>query len=237
MNKLAECYRGKAKTIYTTDDKNFVILKFRDDISILDGMYIKKIARKGMINNQFNYFIMNKLSQLGIPTQIEKLLSHNETLVKKLDMIPVELVLRNRAAGSIVKRLGIDNGTILDPPLLDLFFKNDSMHDPMINDSYCTTFGWVSKLNLVTMKKLTYQVNNILSKLFDNAGIILVDFKLEFGLYNNAIIIGDEFSPDVSRLWDKTTLKNMDKDILRKNLGGLIEAYEEVANRIGVNLH
>ncbi|ABF13773.1 phosphoribosylaminoimidazolesuccinocarboxamide synthase [Candidatus Palibaumannia cicadellinicola] len=236
MKKLAEFYRGKAKTVYHTSHPSFLILEFRNDISILDGQCIKQFDRKGMINNKFNFFIMNKLAELGIPTQIEQLLSDNETLVKKLDMIPVECVIRNRAAGSLVRRLGIEEGQILNPPLLELFFKNDSMHDPIINASYCTTFNLVSDTNLVRMQQLTKHANNILTKIFDKKGIILVDFKLEFGLFNNQIILGDEFSPDVSRLWDKKTLKKMDKDRLRQNLGGVIEAYEEVAIRIGVSL-
>ncbi|AIN46973.1 phosphoribosylaminoimidazolesuccinocarboxamide synthase [Candidatus Palibaumannia cicadellinicola] len=237
MKKLAEFYRGKAKTVYTTDDPHFVILEFRNDISMLDGKYLKQFDRKGMINNQFNYIIMQKLLRSGIPTQIERVLSHHETLVKKLKMIPVEFVVRNRAAGSIVKRLGIKEGQILDPPLYDLFLKNDSMNDPIINASYCRTFGWVSEVHFAKMKELTYQTNHILKNFFDDAGLILVDFKLEFGLFNDEVVLGDEFSPDVSRLWDKKTLKKMDKDLFRQSLGGVIEAYEEVARRIGVSFN
>ncbi|BAE74999.1 phosphoribosylaminoimidazole-succinocarboxamide synthase [Sodalis glossinidius str. 'morsitans'] len=236
MQKLAELYRGKAKTVYTTEDPDLLILTFRNDTSALDGQRIEQFDRKGMINNNFNYFIMTKLAEAGIPTQIVRLLSDNEMLVKKLAMVPVECVVRNRAAGSLVKRLGVEEGLVLDPPLFDLFLKNDAMHDPMINESYCTTFGWVSEPHLARMKQLTYQANDVLSKIFDDAGLILVDFKLEFGLFNGEIVLGDEFSPDGSRLWDKTTLDKMDKDRFRQNLGGVIEAYEEVAKRIGVTL-
>ncbi|WP_274369746.1 phosphoribosylaminoimidazolesuccinocarboxamide synthase [Morganella morganii] len=236
MQKHAELYRGKAKTVYTTDNPDLLILEFRNDTSALDGERIEQFDRKGMVNNKFNHFIMGKLEAAGIPTQMECLLSDTEILVKKLDMVPVECVIRNRAAGSLVKRLGVEEGMVLNPPIFDLFLKNDAKHDPMINESYCETFGWVSRENLAEMKRLSYIANDVLSRLFDDAGLILVDFKLEFGLYKGQVVLGDEFSPDGSRLWDKETLDKMDKDRFRQSLGGLIEAYEEVARRLGVAL-
>ncbi|KEY60290.1 phosphoribosylaminoimidazolesuccinocarboxamide synthase [Serratia sp. DD3] len=236
MQKLAELYRGKAKTVYATENPDLLVLEFRNDTSALDGQRIEQFDRKGMINNKFNHFIMSKLEEAGIPTQMERLLSDTEVLVQKLDMIPVECVIRNRAAGSLVKRLGIEEGLLLDPPLFDLFLKNDAMHDPMVNESYCETFGWASKAHLARMRELSYKANEVLSKLFDDAGLILVDFKLEFGLFKGEVVLGDEFSPDGSRLWDKKTLDKMDKDRFRQSLGGLIEAYEDVARRIGVKL-
>jgi len=236
MKKQAELYRGKAKTVYSTENPDLLILEFRNDTSALDGERIEQFDRKGMINNKFNHFIMSKLAEAGIPTQMEALLSDNEALVKKLEMVPVECVMRNRAAGSLVKRLGVEEGTILNPPLFDLFLKDDARHDPMINESYCETFGWVSKENLARMRELTYKANDVLSQLFSDAGLILVDFKLEFGLFHGEVTLGDEFSPDGARLWDKETLNKMDKDRYRQSLGGLIEAYEEVANRLGVKL-
>lgn len=236
MQKHAELYRGKAKTVYTTDNPDLLILEFRNDTSALDGERIEQFDRKGMVNNKFNHFIMGKLEAAGIPTQMERLLSDTEILVKKLDMVPVECVIRNRAAGSLVKRLGVEEGMVLNPPIFDLFLKNDAKHDPMINESYCETFGWVSRENLAEMKRLSYIANDVLSRLFDDADLILVDFKLEFGLYKGQVVLGDEFSPDGSRLWDKETLDKMDKDRFRQSLGGLIEAYEEVARRLGVKL-
>ncbi|NKI75468.1 phosphoribosylaminoimidazolesuccinocarboxamide synthase [Dickeya sp. CFBP 2040] len=236
MQKLAELYRGKAKTVYTTDDPDLLVLEFRNDTSAGDGARIEQFDRKGMVNNKFNHFIMTRLEEAGIPTQMVRLLSDTEVLVKKLEMVPVECVVRNRAAGSLVKRLGITEGEILNPPLFDLFLKNDAMHDPMVNESYCKTFGWVSEENLARMKELSYKANEVLSKLFGDAGLILVDFKLEFGLFKGEVVLGDEFSPDGSRLWDKETLNKMDKDRFRQSLGGLIEAYEEVAHRLGVKL-
>lgn len=236
MQKKAELYRGKAKTVYSTENPDLLVLEFRNDTSALDGERIEQFDRKGMINNKFNHFIMTKLQEAGIPTQMEALLSDNEALVKKLDMVPVECVVRNRAAGSLVKRLGVEEGMILNPPLFDLFLKDDAKHDPMVNESYCETFGWVNRENLARMRELTYKANEVLSKLFSDAGMILVDFKLEFGLFKGEVVLGDEFSPDGARLWDKETLNKMDKDRYRQSLGGLIEAYEEVANRLGVKL-
>ena len=236
MKKLAELYRGKAKTVYTTDNPDLLILEFRNDTSAFDGLRIEQLDRKGMVNNKFNYFIMTKLREAGIPTQVEALLSDNEVLVKKLDMVPVECVVRNRAAGSLVKRLGVEEGKILNPPTFELFLKNDALHDPMVNESHCKSFGWATDEQLATMKELSFKINTVLTELFDKAGLILVDYKLEFGLFKGEITLGDEFSPDGCRLWEKQTLKKMDKDRFRQGLGGVIEAYEEVAKRIGVPL-
>lgn len=236
MKKLAELYRGKAKTVYTTDNPDLLILEFRNDTSAFDGLRIEQLDRKGMVNNKFNYFIMTKLREAGIPTQVEALLSDNEVLVKKLEMVPVECVVRNRAAGSLVKRLGVEEGKILNPATFELFLKNDALHDPMVNESHCKAFGWATDEQLATMKALSFKINSVLTELFDKAGLILVDYKLEFGLFKGEITLGDEFSPDGCRLWEKQTMKKMDKDRFRQGLGGVIEAYEEVAKRIGVQL-
>jgi phosphoribosylaminoimidazole-succinocarboxamide synthase len=236
MKKLAELYRGKAKTVYTTENTDLLILEFRNDTSAFDGLRIEQLDRKGMVNNKFNYFIMTKLHEAGIPTQVETLLSDNDVLVKKLQMIPVECVVRNRAAGSLVKRLGVEEGQVLNPPTFELFLKNDALHDPMVNESHCKAFGWASDDQLTKMKEFSFKINTILTDLFDKAGLILVDYKLEFGLFKGEITLGDEFSPDGCRLWEKQTLKKMDKDRFRQGLGGVIEAYEEVAKRIGVCL-
>lgn len=236
MKKITELYRGKAKTVFSTENPDYLILEFRNDTSAFDGQRIEQLDRKGKINNKFNYFIMTKLAQAGIPTQIEALLSDNEVLVKKLTMIPVECVIRNRAAGSLVKRLGVEEGQVLNPPTFELFLKNDALHDPMVNEYHCQSFGWATEQQLNRMKVLSFEINKILTELFAKAGLILVDFKLEFGLFNGDIILGDEFSPDGCRLWEQDSLKKMDKDRFRQGLGGVIEAYEEVAQRIGVPL-
>lgn len=237
MEKRAELYRGKAKTVFTTDDPNLLILQFRNDTSAFDGERIDQLARKGMVNNKFNHFIMNKLEEAGIPTQVEALLSDEESLVKKLDMIPVECVVRNRAAGSLVRRLGIEEGKVFDKPTFEFFLKNDALHDPMVNEYHIEAFGWATAEQIAGMKELTFKVNDVLKALFDDAGLVLVDFKLEFGLdADGNIVLGDEFSPDGCRLWDKYTNEKMDKDRFRQGLGGVVEAYEAVANRLGVPL-
>ncbi len=236
MQKQAELYRGKAKTVYSTENPDLLILEFRNDTSAGDGARIEQFNHKGAINNKFNHFIMSKLEKGGIPTQLETMLSENEALVKRLEMVPVECVVRNRAAGSLVRRLGVEEGCVLDPPLFDLFLKNDALHDPMINESYCETFGWVSKVHLERMRQLTFKANTLLSLLFADAGLILVDFKLEFGLFKGEVTLGDEFSLDGARLWDARTMDKMDKDRFRLNLGGLIESYQEVARRLGISL-
>lgn len=236
MEKRNELYRGKAKSVYTTDDPDRLVLLFRNDTSAFDGKKIEQLDRKGMVNNRFNAFIMQKLEDAGIPTQYDQLLSDTESLVKKLDMIPVECVVRNFAAGSLVKRLGVEEGMALTPPTFELFLKDDAKGDPFINQSHVVTFGWATAEQLARMQELTLKINDILKGLFDAAGLLLVDFKLEFGLFNGEIVLGDEFSPDGCRLWDKETRKKMDKDRFRQGLGGVIEAYEEVAQRLGVPL-
>tara|TARA_R110001592_G_scaffold296139_1_gene566449 strand:- start:2715 stop:3428 length:714 start_codon:yes stop_codon:yes gene_type:complete len=235
MQKQKELYAGKAKSVYTTEDPSKFILAFRDDTSAFDGEKMEKLDRKGMVNNKFNAFIMQKLQAEGVETHFEALLSDTECLVKNLKMLPVECVVRNYAAGSLVRRLGVEEGKALNPPTFELFLKNDALHDPMINISHCLAFGWATQEQLTEMERLTYKVNEILSKLFDDAGMMLVDYKLEFGVFEGKIILGDEFSPDGCRIWDKETKKKMDKDRFRQGLGSVIETYEEVGARLGIN--
>ena len=234
MEKRQELYAGKAKSVFATDDPSRVILQFRDDTSAFDGERMESLARKGMVNNCFNAFIMETLAAAGVPTHFEKRLSATESLVKALTMIPVECVVRNLAAGGLVKRLGVLEGQELTPPTFELFLKNDALHDPMINESLAETFGWATPDQLAEMKALTFKVNEVLRALFADGGMLLVDYKLEFGLYEGQIVLGDEFSPDGCRLWDAQTREKLDKDRFRQGLGGVIEAYEEVGRRIGV---
>ena len=235
MEKRQKLYAGKAKSVYHTDDPDRLILEFRDDTSAFDGERMEALARKGMVNNKFNAFIMGKLQEAGIPTHFDGLLSDTECAVKKLDMLPVECVVRNIAAGSLCKRLGVEEGQALAPPTFELFLKNDAQHDPMINESLAETFGWATPEQLKEMKALTYKVNDVLKALFAEGGMLLVDYKLEFGVFKGQIVLGDEFSPDGCRLWDAETREKLDKDRFRQGLGGVIEAYEEVGRRIGIN--
>lgn len=234
MEKREELFTGKAKSVYKTDNPDRFVLLFRDDTSAFDGEKIDQLNRKGMVNNKFNAFIMTKLEEAGIPTHFDQLLSDQESLVKKLDMIPVECVVRNIAAGSLCRRLGVEEGIDLTPPTFELFLKNDELHDPMINEYHCQSFGWATEEQLQEMKRLTFEVNTVLKALFDDAGMLLVDYKLEFGVCEGNIVLGDEFSPDGCRIWDKETRNKMDKDRFRQGLGNVIETYEEVGRRLGV---
>lgn len=235
MEKRELLYTGKAKSVYTTDDPDFLILVFRDDTSAFDGKKVEQLARKGRVNNIFNAFIMQKLADAGIETHFERVLNPNEVVVKKLNMIPVECVVRNYAAGSLCRRLGVTEGLALNPPTFELFLKNDALGDPMINDSHVESFGWATQAQLARMKELSFQVNGVLNELFAAGNMLLVDFKLEFGVFHDRIVLGDEFSPDGCRLWDKETRKKLDKDRFRQGLGDVVEAYEEVGRRLGIN--
>ena len=236
MNALELLYQGKAKSAYLTEDQDLLVLKFRDDTSAFDGEIIEQLSEKGAVNNQFNAFIMSKLSENGVPTHYVERLSATDVLVKRLDMIPVECVVRNWAAGSIVRRLGVEEGMVFDPPLFELFLKNDSLHDPMVTEHHVEAFGWATRREMSRMHELTLEANTILKGMFDKAGLQLVDFKLEFGRFHGEIVLGDEFSPDGCRLWDKLTGEKKDKDRFRQNLGGVLEAYREVAVRLGIVL-
>jgi len=234
MNALELLYQGKAKSAYLTDDPDLLVLQFRDDTSAFDGEIIEQLSEKGAINNQFNAFIMTRLAEAGIPTHFVERLSATDALVKRLDMIPVECVVRNKAAGSLVRRLGVEEGLDFDPPLFELFLKNDALHDPMITEHHVEAFGWATRDEMARMHELTLQTNTVLKVMFDEAGLQLVDFKLEFGRFHGEIVLGDEFSPDGCRLWDKATGEKKDKDRFRQKLGGVLEAYREVAERLGI---
>jgi phosphoribosylaminoimidazole-succinocarboxamide synthase len=236
MKKGELLYQGKAKSVYRTDDPDLFVMEFRNDASAFDGTKKASLERKGEVNNRFNAFIMKKLEAAGIPTHFVERLSATESLVKNLDMIPVECVVRNVSAGSLCRRLGVPEGQKLTPPTFEFFLKNDALHDPMVNEYHIRAFGWASEDEIAAMKKWTFQVNDILTKLFDDAGLILVDYKLEFGRFKGEVILGDEFTPDGCRLWDKVSGEKMDKDRFRQDLGDVIESYEEVARRLGVPL-
>lgn len=234
MEKRELLYSGKAKSVYTTDDPDYMVLEFRNDTSAFDGKKVEQLDRKGMVNNKFNAFIMSQLAAAGIPTHFERQLSDTESLVKRLDMIPLECVVRNIAAGSLCRRLGVEEGIDLLPPTFELFLKNDALGDPMVNEYHARSFGWVEEKDLERMKELTFRVNDVLKQLFLDGGLLLVDYKLEFGLFRGEVVLGDEFSPDGCRLWDKDSREKLDKDRFRQGLGGVVEAYEEVGRRIGV---
>lgn len=236
MQRGKELYAGKAKSVFETADAQRLIMLFRDDTSAFDGKKVEQLAGKGKVNNLFNAFIMQKLAAAGIATHFERLLSDNESLVKRLKMIPVECVVRNIAAGSLCRRLGVTEGIDLDPPTFEFFLKNDALGDPMVNDYHIRAFGWATPEQVERMKTLSFAVNDILKPLFLTGDMLLVDFKLEFGLFDGQILLGDEFTADGCRLWDRQTRRKLDKDRFRQNLGGVVESYHEVAQRLGVNI-
>ena len=235
MEKREILISGKAKSVYLTDDDNKLIIVFRNDTSAFDGKKIEQLDRKGMVNNKFNAFIMQKLEEAGIPTHYEQQLSDTESLVKKLDMFPIECVVRNISAGSICRRLGVEEGLDLNPPTFEFFLKNDELGDPMINEFHINSFGWADADSVKEMKILTFKVNEVLTKLFKDAGMLLVDYKVEFGLFGGKVCLGDEFSPDGCRLWDIETREKLDKDRFRQGLGDVVESYELVGNRLGID--
>lgn len=237
MEKQKLLAQGKAKSMYETESESVLLMEFRDDASAFDGKKMSALNNKGKVNNQFNAFILDLLTKEGIETHFIETISTHESLVKKLDMFPIECVVRNRATGSLCRRLGVEDGLILDPPLFEFFLKDDALGDPLINENHILSFKWASQSDIDEMKRLTFQVNEILRELFDKANLILVDYKLEFGKFEGRVLLGDEFTPDGCRLWDKDTLEKLDKDRFRQDLGDVIESYQEVANRLGIEIN
>lgn len=231
-------YEGKAKTITETEDPFTVVQHFKDDVTAFNKEKYEIIEGKGIINNRISAFIMEKLGEEEISTHFIKILNEREQLVKKLKIIPLEVVVRNVAAGSFCKRFNIKEGERLTSPIIEFFYKNDDLADPMVNENHVLYFGWLSSREMEEVKSTTLKINKILIDLFLKAEIVLVDFKLEFGrLINDSteIVLADEISPDNCRLWDKNTNQKLDKDVFRLNLGSLKEAYSEVAKRLSVD--
>jgi phosphoribosylaminoimidazole-succinocarboxamide synthase len=237
MDKIKEITKGKAKSLFTTSNDDQLVMHFSDDTSAFDGKKKEALLGKGAVNNQFNAFIMDHLEKNGVETHHIEVLNSNDSLVYKLDMFPIECVIRNRASGSICRRLGTEDGLVLENPLFEFFLKDDDLGDPLINDEHIIAFGWANKEQINSMKNFTYKVNDILKELFINSGLILVDFKVEFGLHENGdIVLADEFTPDGCRLWDHETMEKMDKDRFRQDLGDVVESYHQVAHRLGMNI-
>ena len=236
MEKVKEIAAGKAKSMFTTGNPNELIMEFRDDASAFDGKKRASLAGKGAVNNQFNAFIMNYLGENGIAHHLIDLMDNTHSLVRSLDMFPIECVIRNRATGSICRRLGTEDGLILEKPLFEFFLKDDDVGDPLINRNHIVSFGWAKDDQLDEMISTSHKVNELLTKLFADSGMILVDFKLEFGVSDGKILLGDEFTPDGCRLWDDQTLEKLDKDRFRQDLGDVIESYHMVAHRLGMQI-
>lgn len=234
MEKREELYRGKAKSVFATDDPELLVMLFRDDTSAFDGKKREQLERKGTVNNRFNAFVMEKLAAAGVPTHFVRRLDDRETLVKRLAMLPLECVVRNLAAGSLCRRYGIEEGRELTPPTFEFFLKSDALGDPMVNEYHIRSLGWAEAWQVERMKDLTFRINDILTPLFLAGGMVLVDYKLEFGLSDGALLLGDEVTPDGCRVWDRDTREKLDKDRFRQDLGRVVESYELIGERLGL---
>ncbi len=236
MKKGKKLYEGKAKIIFATNEKNFVIQHFKDDATAYNNQKRSTIDGKGILNNRISEHILSNLSQIGVKNHFVKRLNMREQLVQHVEIIPIEFIVRNIATGSIVKRLGIEDGTILERPLIEYCLKNDELGDPLISREHILTFNWLDVITLDWINKECGRINDFLQGMFRGVDIKLVDFKIEFGKKkaDDRIILADEISPDTCRLWDAKTEKKLDKDRFRKNLGNIVEAYQEVAKRLGI---
>ena len=238
IKKGKKLYEGKAKIIYATSDRNLVIQYFKDDATAFNNLKKSKIEGKGVLNNRISEHILTNLGQIGIKNHLVKRLNMREQVIKAVEIIPIEFIVRNIATGSITKRLGIEDGTVLKHPLLEFCLKNDKLGDPIIAEEHIFAFDWATKKEIEKVKKMILRINDFMTGMFGGVGIKLVDFKLEFGrLKSNGkteIILADEISPDTCRLWDSITDKKLDKDRFRKDLGDIIPAYTEVAKRLGI---
>jgi len=240
MNKGKKIYEGKAKIIYETNEKDFVIQHFKDDATAFNALKKANIEGKGVLNNRISEYLLSSLNQCGIKTHLVKRLNMREQLIRKAEIIPIEFIVRNIATGSLSKRLGISEGTVLDKPLLEYYLKNDDLGDPIIAKEHIYAFEWATEKEIKFIDRTSLRINDLLQGIFRGVGIKLVDYKIEYGRVwskkkeTNEIILADEISPDTCRLWDMKTEKKLDKDRFRKDLGNLIEAYQDVARRLGI---
>ncbi len=232
MEKLNQIYEGKAKKLFETKDPDLLIQEFKDDATAFDATKRGTIVNKGVINNKLSEKIFGLLEKKGIPTHFVKRLNDRDMLVKKVKIVPIEVTMRNIVAGGMSKLLGMDEGIILKEPVLEYHFKEDKLHDPLINEYHVRALGIATDKELDSIDKYSFKVNDELKKFFDSKGLILVDFKLEFGRYKGKIILADEVSPDTCRLWDKITKEKLDKDRFRRDMGNVEEAYQEVLRRV-----
>ncbi|MDO5425875.1 MAG: phosphoribosylaminoimidazolesuccinocarboxamide synthase [Eubacteriales bacterium] len=234
MEKKELLYEGKAKKVYTTEDPDVLIVDYKDDATAFNGLKKGTIQGKGVINNRMTNRVFQILEEQGVPTHLVKELSDRETAVKKVEIVPLEVIIRNVAAGSFSKRLGVPEGTKFNAPTIEFSYKNDELGDPLINDYFAIALGLATREEIDTITKYAFKVNDVLKDYFMKANIELIDFKIEFGRYHGQIILADETSPDTCRLWDADTHEKLDKDRFRRDLGNVEEAYNEVFHRLGL---
>ena len=233
MEKRQQLYEGKAKKVYATDDENLYIVSYKDDATAFNGQKKGTITGKGVINNQMSNLLMQLLEKQGVPTHFVQELSQRDTLVKKVSIVPLEVIIRNVSAGSFAQRYGVEEGILFDQPTIEFSYKNDELGDPLMNAYHALALKLATQEEIDTIKRLAFQVNDVLKAYFLSIGIRLVDFKLEFGrLADGSIVLADEISPDTCRLWDAKTNEKLDKDRFRRDLGGVEDAYNEVMRRI-----
>ena len=233
MNKTEQIYEGKAKKVFRTDDPELYIVDYKDDATAFNGLKKGTIAGKGVINNQMTNHLMQRLEKAGIPTHFVRELSERETLVKKVSIVPLEVIIRNISAGSFAKRYGVEEGIVFDQPTIEFSYKNDDLGDPLINSYHALALKLATEEEIATIKKYAFAVNDVLKAFWAECGVTLVDFKLEFGrLSDGTIVLADEISPDTCRLWDAKTHEKLDKDRFRRDLGGVEGAYAEVMKRL-----
>mgnify|MGYP000908609945 FL=1 len=233
MEKMAQLYEGKAKKVYATEDPAVVIVSYKDDATALDGLKKGTITGKGVINNVMSNHMFQLLEQQGVPTHFVEQLSERETLVKKVSIVPLEVIIRNVSAGHFAQRYGVEEGIVFDEPTIEFSYKNDELGDPLMNAYHAIALKAATREEIETIKAMAFKVNEVMKQYFDTLNVILVDFKLEFGkTADGKIVLADEISPDTCRLWDKTTKEKLDKDRFRRDMGGVEEAYQEIMKRV-----
>ena len=233
MEKKEQLYEGKAKKVFATDDPNLVIVDYKDDATAFNGLKKGSIAGKGVINNVMSNHMFQLLEKQGVPTHFVEQLSERETLVKKVSIVPLEVIIRNISAGSFAKRFGVEEGIVFDEPTIEFSYKNDELGDPLMNAYHAIALKAATREEIETIKAMAFKVNEVMKQYFDTLNVILVDFKLEFGkTADGKIVLADEISPDTCRLWDKTTKEKLDKDRFRRDMGGVEEAYQEIMKRV-----
>ena len=233
MKKMEQLYEGKAKKVFATDEEGLLIVEYKDDATAFNGLKKGTIAGKGVINNQMSNLLMERLEKDGVPTHYVQTLSERETVVKKVSIVPLEVIVRNIAAGSFSKRYGVEEGVVFAAPTIEFSYKNDALGDPLLNTYHAKAIGLATDEEIATITAYAFKVNDFLKKFWSECGVTLVDFKLEFGrLADGTIILADEISPDTCRLWDSKTGEKLDKDRFRRDLGGVEDAYAEVMKRL-----
>ena len=233
MEKLSQLYEGKAKRVYATEDPELLIVSYKDDATAFNGLKKGTIAGKGVINNQMSNRLMERLAKAGVPNHFVKELSERETLVRRVTIVPLEVIVRNISAGSFSKRYGVEEGIVFDKPTVEYSYKNDELGDPLLNTSHALALGLATEEEIATIRAYALKVNDFLREFWAGCGVTLVDFKLEFGRTSDGtIILADEISPDTCRLWDTATNEKLDKDRFRRDMGGVEDAYQEIMKRL-----